>query len=164
MHSYLGAWNSLLIFRELLEYQMFASYYFPESYWQCRWSDCDEAFWYVPLLMTCNKSSISKIEAHIFLTIAMNKFKLISTPKSINFNGQPFITNDIKCQAIYKHVHTAVTKTASEPRHDIFNNVVCATSKASDQPAHTHSLIRDFASRLIILWLLSYWLNSIWSF
>ena len=50
MHSYLGAWSSLLIFRELLEYQMFASYYFPESYWQCRWSDFDEAFWYVPLL------------------------------------------------------------------------------------------------------------------
>ena len=28
-----------------------------------------------------------------------------------------------------------------EPRHEIFNNVVCATSKASDQPAHTRSLI-----------------------
>ena len=26
-------------------------------------------------------------------------------------------------------------------------NVVCATSKVSDQPAHTHSLIRAFASR-----------------
>ena len=30
------------------------------------------------------------------------------------------------------------------------NNVVCATSKASDQPAHTCSLIRAFASRLSI--------------
>ena len=29
--------------------------------------------------------------------------------------------------------------------------MVCATSKASDQPAHTRSLIRAFASRLIIL-------------
>ena len=38
-----------------------------------------------------------------------------------------------------------------EPRHEIPNNVVCATSKGSDQPAHTHSLIRAFASRLIIL-------------
>ena len=38
-----------------------------------------------------------------------------------------------------------------EPVHDIFNNVVCATSKASDQPAHTRSLIRAFASRLSIL-------------
>ena len=101
--------------------------------------------------MTCNKSKISKVEAHTFLTIAMNKFKLISTPKSINFNGQPCITNDIKCQAIYKHVHTAITKTASEPQHDIFNNVACATSKASDQPARMRRLIRDFASRLIIL-------------
>ena len=37
------------------------------------------------------------------------------------------------------------------PVHEISNNVVCATSKASDQPAHTHSLIRAFASRLNIL-------------
>ena len=49
--------------------------------------------------------------------------------------------------------------------NEISNNVVCATSKgsdqpahthslirASDQPAHTHSLIRAFASRLNILW------------
>ena len=37
-----------------------------------------------------------------------------------------------------------------EPRHEIFNNVVCATSKDSDQPAYTHILIRAFASRLNI--------------
>ena len=37
------------------------------------------------------------------------------------------------------------------PVHDISNNVVCATSKASDQPVHTCSLIRAFASRLNIL-------------
>ena len=48
---------------------------------------------------------------------------------------------------------------ANEPRHKTFNNVVCATSKASDQPAHTRSLIRTFASRLNMQWLLSYWLN-----
>ena len=29
----------------------------------------------------------------------------------------------------------------------ISNDVVCATSKGSDQPVHTHSLIRAFASR-----------------
>ena len=34
--------------------------------------------------------------------------------------------------------------------HEISNNVVCATSKASDQPAHTRSLIRAFAGRLTI--------------
>ena len=38
-----------------------------------------------------------------------------------------------------------------EPVHEISNNEVCATSKASDQPAHTRSLIRTFASRLSIL-------------
>ena len=45
-----------------------------------------------------------------------------------------------------------------ELRHEISNNVVCATSdvvfatsKASYQPAHTRSLIRTFASRLNIL-------------
>ena len=38
-----------------------------------------------------------------------------------------------------------------KPVHEISNNVVCATSKASDQPAQTRSLIRGFASRLSIL-------------
>ena len=47
-----------------------------------------------------------------------------------------------------------------EPVHEISNNVVCATSKASNQPAHTHSLIRAFASHLNIVWVLSYWLNT----
>ena len=42
-------------------------------------------------------------------------------------------------------------KLTFEPVHEISNNVVCATSKASDQPAHTRSLIRAFASRLSIL-------------
>ena len=39
----------------------------------------------------------------------------------------------------------------TEPVHEISNNAVCATSKASDQPAHTGSLIRAIASRLHIL-------------
>ena len=39
----------------------------------------------------------------------------------------------------------------NEPRHEISNNVVCATSKYSDQSAETRSLIRAFASRLNIL-------------
>ena len=38
-----------------------------------------------------------------------------------------------------------------EPQHEIFNNVVCVTSKASDQTVHTRSLTRAFASRLNIL-------------
>ena len=43
---------------------------------------------------------------------------------------------------------------ANELRYQISNNMVCATSKGSDQPAHTHSLIRAFASCLNSLWLL----------
>ena len=38
-----------------------------------------------------------------------------------------------------------------EPQHGISKNMVCATSKGSDQPAHNLSLIRAFASRLNIL-------------
>ena len=36
----------------------------------------------------------------------------------------------------------------NEPWHEIPNNVVCATSKGSDQPAHMRSLVRAFACRL----------------
>ena len=54
----------------------------------------------------------------------------------------------IQCPTFYViyaiHINT-------EPRHEISNDVVCATSKGSDQPAHTRSLIRAFASRLNIL-------------
>ena len=38
-----------------------------------------------------------------------------------------------------------------EPVHGISDNMVCAASKVSDQPAHTRSLIRAFASGLSIL-------------
>ena len=37
-----------------------------------------------------------------------------------------------------------------EPQHEISNNVVCATSKGSDQPVHTRSLMGAFASHLNI--------------
>ena len=58
---------------------------------------------------------------------------------------------------MYLHVHVTVQAklsskpTTYEPRHEISNKVVSATSKASDQPAHTRSLIRAVASRLNIL-------------
>ena len=42
-------------------------------------------------------------------------------------------------------------KKVIKPRHEISNNVVDVTSKGSDQPAHTRSLIRAFASCLNIL-------------
>ena len=40
---------------------------------------------------------------------------------------------------------------SNEPVHEISKNVVYATSKASDQPAHTRGLIRAFASHFSIL-------------
>ena len=33
-----------------------------------------------------------------------------------------------------------------EPQHEISNNVVCADTKASDQPAHICNLIKAFAT------------------
>ena len=45
----------------------------------------------------------------------------------------------------------SLNHSAFEPQHEISNNVECATSKGSDQPAHMRSLIKAFASRLNIL-------------
>ena len=53
-----------------------------------------------------------------------------------------------KCLKSHK---TRVKEKLIEPAHEISNNDICATSKASDQPAHTRSLIRTFDSRLNIL-------------
>ena len=39
-----------------------------------------------------------------------------------------------------------------EPWHEISNNVVCGTSKASDQPTHMHNLIRAFDMRFPTMW------------
>ena len=60
----------------------------------------------------------------------------------------------IGCQSTYTY----------EPVHEISNNVICSTSKASGQPAHMPSLIRAYACGSNILWVLSYWLNTIWGF
>ena len=56
----------------------------------------------------------------------------------------------LKCLQKYEWNVDKCLKTY-EPRHDTLNNMVCATSNASDQPAHTRSLIRAFASHLISL-------------
>ena len=49
------------------------------------------------------------------------------------------------------YLYVSTNKNKIEPVHEISNNLICATSKASDQPAHMRSLIRAFASRLSIL-------------
>ena len=63
--------------------------------------------------------------------------KLILTKKSAD--------NKKHAQLITQHAKI------NEPVHEISNNVVCATSKVTDQPAHTRSLIRAFACRLSII-------------
>ena len=50
-------------------------------------------------------------------------------------------------QKYKRNVDKCIKKTY-EPRHETSNNMVCATSNASDQPAHMR---RAFASHLIIL-------------
>ena len=59
----------------------------------------------------------------------------ISSPK-------PLLTSTLLRQSRLIYIKTF------EPWYEISNNVVCATSKGSDQPAHTRSLIRAFVSRL----------------
>ena len=76
---------------------------------------------------------------------------------------KPLVIYRFYCMALF-HSQTRRHMIINEPVHEISNNVVYATSKASDQPAHTRSLIRAFVSRLSILWLLSNWLNTFWSF
>ena len=53
-----------------------------------------------------------------------------------------------KNELICSYDYVMVIKIVNEPVHEIFNNEVCATSKASDQATHARSLIRAFASRL----------------
>ena len=53
-----------------------------------------------------------------------------------------------------------------EPPHDKTNKMACAPSEDSDQPGHPPSLIRVFAVRMKIAWVLSYPLSAqrrLWS-
>ena len=63
-----------------------------------------------------------------------------------------FLLNNIENDVLPNHDNNVfnLTKLKIEPRKEISNNVVFATSKGSDQPAHTRSLIRAFTSRLDI--------------
>ena len=112
-----------------------------------RSSDSAEYCWYQTYSYVLKKSFYSKL-FHIGKVLLLLQ-PLLSTHRSIAIS--------------FSQKHSAVNF-KKEPVREISNNMVCATSKASDQPAHTRSLIRAFASRLSILWLLSYWLNTIWSF
>ena len=92
------------------------------------------------------------------MSVSTNKTSNLARPVSVSINF-----NTLTCTVIHNHHGVCLRgynivyrnklgykTTTNEPVHDISNNVVCATSKASDQPAHT------FASPLSVLWLLSY--------
>ena len=69
------------------------------------------------------------------------------TGLSLNFVGNH---KDRFCR-VPAHMFMKSFTPVFEPWLEISNSVVCATSNASDQPAHTRRLIRAFASRLHIL-------------
>ena len=95
--------------------------------------------------------AFSQNYSHLIFIIIVTQFCLIA-------GGFKFLS--VSPSAFGQNVYLFIF----EPWHEISNNLVCATSKGSDQPAHTHRLIRAFAGRLNILWLLNYWLTLIWGF
>ena len=95
----------------------------------------------------------------ISLGLLVNKVIWCLLLNALIYLGRPF---DFNCCRYVCLLHSVLSR-VYEPQHEISNNVVCATSKGSDQPAHRHSLIRDFASRMNSIWVLSYWLYIIWS-
>ena len=59
--------------------------------------------------------------------------------------------SDYICTSALEIISISANYQIIEPVHEISNNVVCATIKASDQPTHTRSLIRAFSIPLSIL-------------
>ena len=63
-----------------------------------------------------------------------------------NYYVKSGLTNVLKNLNKANHIHLFFIWIAyynnNEPWHGIYNNVVCVTSQASDQPAHTRRLIR----------------------
>ena len=75
---------------------------------------------------------------------------ILQDTKSMSYDQKFYLIILIASMHRFQITRTWIPK-IYEPVHEISNNVVCATSKASDQPAHTRSLIRAFASRLSTL-------------
>ena len=53
-----------------------------------------------------------------------------------------------KCNFVLIYSRNLFFAPINGPQYEISNNVVCASAKGLDQPAHMRSLIRSFASRL----------------
>ena len=85
-----------------------------------------------------------KFEKKSFVdNVCANTFKFCKPSKLIRWLR--YVNTNIKTKDLSSMLNI------NEPKHEISNNVVCATSKGSDQPAHTRSLISPFARRLNIL-------------
>ena len=101
---------------------------------------------------------------HIFFAyaiISQNQGKKLhwhATSTPLSHHSWPLPSAHLSAYIFWKSIY--------ERWHKVSNNVVCASSKGSDQPVHTGRLLRAFAfaSSLNILWLFSYWQNIIWSF
>ena len=117
-----------------------------------------------PMLVACLSKANSKgvnqttcMHRQVFAVLIQPKIDFISTNlKQTSCTKMTLIRLCIlrlSCTVVDHTRHTQVflEHNLYEPRHEISNNVVCATSKASDQPAHMHSLIRSFACRWNIL-------------
>ena len=66
----------------------------------------------------------------------------------VSHNINQLLVNFLKQHAL---IQIKFNQFLNEPRYEISNNVLCATSKASNQPSHTRSLISAFVSGLNIL-------------
>ena len=65
------------------------------------------------------------------------------------FAGRTYhIVGNLMHWLIFEIASGSLSVSIFEPRYENSNKVVCATSKGSDQPAQTRSLIRAIASRL----------------
>ena len=95
-------------------------------------------------------------QSKIISTIAFQVSEtLMACAKEKHFHLICYIT----CQSSAKCHNTAESvcmpaphQSLFEPQHEISDNVICAISKGSDQPVHTRSLIRAFASQLDIFY------------
>ena len=97
---------------------------------------------------------------YVLLPSTHIKRATVGPPAKHHFNGEPIAAREcFFCWLWSSFIYTCTYG----PWHEISNNnVVCATSKGSDQTAHTRRLIRALASRLSTLRLFSYWPNIIW--
>ena len=136
------------------------------------------------------RSGIDTIKYHTWPRIPMGKWQTHRRHHKREPKGQPFLSR--WPQSTYKQTRTKHSQHKTEQKHKKIHKRSTALErsvkyftgglkpvlrrqphpwfwcgpghKASDQSAHTRSLIRAFASRLNILWVLSFWPNIIWCF